>query len=341
MKVVYLSKNKPSFGEKSTGLSTRIKNKIYFVDRNYQEVLNKPGIAFVDVTKEKDKYGFIGGSYSCSVESDKDKLLSYVSELGGFDCLPEFFLYGNCLFAIVRDENSDGVFSIYYCLKGEDVSKLTISTYKGSARALNVDIQSNLRSHSQNVTGMFASYAAIELNDENKIVLFNKISKTYYSCPTSVYISQDKKFCKIVQEGPINQGCHYYTLVPKFSESSLICVDSLCFDNIEFDDVTGEFLSWCNSIYLSGRVGYLVSGYGEVHAEFMNAKNSVLLVSKYADDPERVYKANKEEIDESVEKYKKWVAGLKKYVTVSNAKQYHGLFLDKLLWTGSREKGGK
>lgn len=335
MKVVYLSKNKPSTGCENAGLSTKINKKIYFVDKAYQETLNSQGIAFVDITKEKEKYGFIGGSYSCSVESDWEKLMSYVTESGGCECFPEFYLYGGCVFAVVGDNSSDGVFSIYYCLKGEDVSRLTVSTSKNSGKVLNCYMLGYLKSHSKNVSDAYYMHVAETLTGDNKQLLFEKISKSYYCCPSSVYISQDKKVCKVTKDAGINSGCYYYTLTPKFPDKSLICVNSSpTIDSMEYEDITEEFLDWCNSICLSNLVVYTEAGFGKVFVEFMGAQNSVLLVSKYADNPEKVYNAHKEEIDKSVESYKKWVSSLKKYVTISNAKQYRKLFLDKLLWTG-------
>lgn len=94
------------------GLYTYINRKIYFIDKGYSDILNKEGIAFVFITKEKDKYGFLGGSYEDNNWNNGDYKEYLTPDLLGK--VEDIYNYNGCIFYFIKDNLSDACISVYY-----------------------------------------------------------------------------------------------------------------------------------------------------------------------------------------------------------------------------------
>ena len=327
MKVVYLQ-----LADK--GLTTFIDGKRFFVDKRSAQDLTSPGIAFCEVSKEFDSYGFLTGSYECPVESvsfsDVDDSIQ--------SNLIKVYKYGNCCFYVVQDGMSDGGMSVFYQTKGMTSAECITSNYRGKATYSNNAIISYLKSCGEDVTisywlersinlkdlldkgnmdGFMELFCAVSEDNISKVLLLEdgksvQISSSLYSEYTKRYIFMKKE----------TKG----TFVTKTVSPTTSLVNSI--------DITKDIHDYIASHYIC-YMGFRRQGYQEgvysQYSVFLNSECYVRLTRKDGYTVER-WEANRELVEESVKDYKNWISSLKRYVSVKNAKQFRSLQLDRLLW---------
>ena len=320
------------------GLYTYINRKIYFIDREYATPLNKEGIAFVFVTKEKDKYGFLGGSYEAN-NWDNGDYKEYLTPKW-VERLEDVYIYNGCIFYFIRDNLSDGISVYYYNSDIKGLMCITGRSISGrGAYSDNMNIRDYIIQNSKRISeDIYIDIADTLFKDEkSKTSLFQILLSHFYTCPLSVSISEGKVL-RVVEKGYFGDNFISYGVIlnGRYCGITNYFTSNLA-QKLNFTkDVSEEFKNWCNSNYITKKNmnTYSEDGLRVVTSEFLGAKKSVVLVDKYSENVESVYSKHKEEIERSVKEYKEWVSGLKKYVTVKNAKQYREIQLDRLLWTG-------
>lgn len=290
------------------GLYALVNGKRYFVDRRYESVLNHEGIAFCFVTKDKEKYGFLGGSYDFDGESVKNaELLSTI-------------LCDSALFRVYRYKGFDFYMidnNIYYFSSDrlKPVRKLNVPMNMW----YNILVTDTILDNGTNVTVDYILKYGDDLSNINikEIAMILK-----YSLRSGI------KSIKITGSRLISVDKDFYTdyyaifggIVVRVS---LTEVDS-SIEYVEMYDKVKEFVRSNNisNSWLTDEDGLVVN-----EVRFLNVTKTLLMFPLSSDDS--VYNEfNRERVEKSVREYKEWLSGLKKYVTAKNAKDYMKIQLD-------------